>query len=83
MIRIKEMLQGLHPISLNLNWVQGIQLDRTLLLHQLIEQVEIQDVEQCSNLYKEMGLQPVSLQSVWHATPLSSVYTNWKYLRSV
>ena len=62
MIRIKEMLQGLHPISLNLNWVQGIQLDRTLLLHQLIEQVEIQDVEQYSNLYKEMGLQPVSLQ---------------------
>lgn len=83
MIRIKEMLQGLHPISLNLNWVQGIQLDRTLLLHQLIEQVEIQDVEQYSNLYKEMGLQPVSLQSVWLATPLSSVYTNWKYLRSV
>lgn len=83
MIRIKEMLQDLHPISLNLNWVQDIQLDRTLLLHQLIEQVEIQDVEQYSNLYKEMGLQPVSLQSVWLATPLSSVYTNWKYLRSV
>lgn len=83
MIQIKEMLQGLHPINLFLNWLQGIQLDRTLLLQQLIEQVETQDVEQYSNLYKEMGLQHVSLQSVWPATPLSSVYTNWKYLRLV